>query len=379
MARTRVVVAMSGGVDSSVAAALLVEAGYECVGVFMRHARPAPGTDGQLAIVDPGAGRPGHQGCCSVSDALDARRVADRLGIPLYPLDLTADFSRIVSDFAAEYGRGRTPNPCVRCNSWLKFGRLFDHADAIGANFVATGHYARLEKAADGSPRLHRGHDQARDQSYVLFDVQTERLSRMLLPVGRLAKAEVRRRARELGLVTADKPDSQEICFVSPGDHARLVGRLLGGSRAGELVDTAGNVLGGHDGIEHFTVGQRQGLRVAVGTPLYVVRIEPETCRVVVGAADEVPMSRLVAAGASWLGPLPSGPLRCQVQCRSGRPAAPAMLTPLDAGRFEVVFDARSEVSPGAISPGQAAVCYDGERVLGGGWIESLYSGESPN
>lgn len=380
----RVVVAMSGGVDSSAAAALLLEAGHDVIGVFMRHASPAlppidRGSAASALPILPAAGSAGHGGCCSAADALDARRVADRLGIPLYALDLTDDFERIIDYFTVEYGRGRTPNPCVRCNTWLKFGRLFDYADAAGAAFVATGHHARLEpEPGGGSPRLLRGRDRSKDQSYVLFEAGAS-LARMLLPVGNLLKADVRRLAGRLGLATADKPDSQEICFVAAGEHARLVAARLGGSRAGPIVDTAGRVLGRHDGIEHFTVGQRQGLRVAVGTPLYVVRIEPETCRVVVGAAAEVPMSRLVAAGASWLGPLPSGPLRCQVQCRSGRPAAPAMLTPLDAGRFEVVFDARSEVSPGAISPGQAAVCYDGERVLGGGWIESLYSGESPN
>ncbi|MFM9058968.1 MAG: MnmA/TRMU family protein, partial [Planctomycetaceae bacterium] len=225
---SRVVVAMSGGVDSSVAAALLVEAGHDVVGVFMRQGRPPE--------APAGPARPGHQGCCGVSDALDARRVADRLGIPLYALDLTPDFGRIIDYFAAEYGRGRTPNPCVRCNSWLKFGRLFDHADAIGASHVATGHYARLEAGPDGTPVLRRGRDAARDQSYVLFEVRADRLARMLLPVGDLPKAEVRDRARALGLVTADKPDSQEICFVAPGEHAALVARRLGGSRAGEIV-----------------------------------------------------------------------------------------------------------------------------------------------
>jgi len=236
---------MSGGVDSSVAASLLVEAGYDCVGVFMRHGRPAmpPATQPSGYSSDPlpilpsaQADRTGHQGCCSVADALDARRVADRLGMPLFALDLTDDFEQIIDYFAAEYGRGRTPNPCVRCNSWIKFGRLFDHADAIGATHVATGHYARLTQAADGRPHLSRGLDAARDQSYVLFNVTPERLVRMLLPVGGMAKDEVRRRAAALGLVTADKPDSQEICFVASGEHARLVGHRLGGSRAGEIV-----------------------------------------------------------------------------------------------------------------------------------------------
>lgn len=367
----RVVVAMSGGVDSSVAAALLVEQGYDCVGVFMRHASPAlpPPVAGTLPVVEA---RPGHQGCCSAADALDARRVADRLGIPLYPLDLTADFGRIIDDFAAEYGRGRTPNPCVRCNAWLKFGRLFDHADAIGARHVATGHYARLDSDSAGGPRLRRGRDADRDQSYVLFDIPPARIERMLLPVGSLTKAAVRARAARLGLVTADKPDSQEICFVPPGEHARLVAARLGGSRAGEIVDTAGRVLGRHAGIEQFTVGQRQGLGIATGARLYVVRIEADTCRVVVGPREEVPEHELVAAQARWHGAIPTEPFAALVQCRAQREAAPAMVTPLPGERFHARFTGGPEASPGAISPGQPAVVYAGERLLGGGWIEEF-------
>ena len=367
--RRRVVVAMSGGVDSSVAAALLVEQGYDCVGVFMRHAAPVlppAETADPLAIVLP---RPGHQGCCSPTDALDARRVADRLGIPLYALDLSVEFERIIDAFAADYGSDRTPNPCVRCNAWIKFGRLFDHADAIGAAHVATGHYARLEQEPSG-PALRRGLDTARDQSYVLFDIRPDRLRRMMLPVGGLAKADVRARAAALGLVTADKPDSQEICFVAPGEHARLVAHRLGGSRAGEIVDSSGRVLGRHPGIEHFTVGQRQGLGIAVGTPLHVIRIEPETCRVVVGSRSEVPETRLVAGSATWLEAPPTGSFDCLVQCRAQRTAAPAVVTLLSADRFTAEFSGGPDHSPGPISPGQPAVCYAGDRLLGGGWIE---------
>jgi tRNA-specific 2-thiouridylase len=367
-AKTRVLVAMSGGVDSSVAAALLVAAGYDCVGVFMRQATPPLAAPTGHAAP---AARPGHQGCCGVADALDARRVADRLGIPLYPLDLTADFGRIIDSFASEYGRGRTPNPCVRCNAWLKFGRLFEHADAIGATHVATGHYARLEQAADGVPILRRGHDAARDQSYVLFDVRPDRLRRMLLPVGGLAKAEVRRRAADLGLATADKPDSQEICFVAPGQHAALVAARLGGSRAGEIVDTAGRILGRHPGIEHFTVGQSRGLGVATGERLYVVRIEAASCRVVVGPRAEVPDRELDADEATWIAPIPDGPFPCLVQCRAQRAAAPAVVTPRADGRFSARFTGGPEASPGPISPGQPAVCYAGDQLLGGGWIAS--------
>ena len=355
---SRVVVAMSGGVDSSVAAALLVEAGHDVVGVFMRQG--APEAAGGLPIHVEPAAKPGHQGCCSV---------ADRLGIPLYPLDLSADFGRIIDYFAAEYGRGRTPNPCVRCNAWLKFGRLFDHADAIGAGHVATGHYAILA-TDDAGPRLLRGRETARDQSYFLFDVPRERLTRMLLPVGGLTKAEVRTRAAALGLATADKPDSQEICFVAPGGHAALVAGRLGGSRAGEIVDTAGRVLGRHPGIEHFTVGQRQGLGIAGGTRLFVVRIEAPTCRVVVGQRSEVPEAELTAAEATWLVDPPDTPFSCLVQCRAQRPPAPATVTPLAGGRFHARFTGGPDAAPGAISPGQPAVCYAGDRLLGGGWIE---------
>ena len=372
---SRVVVAMSGGVDSSVAAAMLVEAGHDVVGVFMRHGTPTVASNA-LAIVE--ATRPGHQGCCSVEDALDARRVADRLGIPLYPLDLSEDFHRIIDYFAVEYGRGRTPNPCVRCNTWLKFGRLFDYADAVGASHVATGHHARLRTTADGTSQLHRGRDRGKDQSYVLFEVPRDRLDRMLLPVGDCTKDEVRKRAADVGLATADKPDSQEICFVAPGQHPQLVAERLGGSRAGDVVNTHGAVLGQHPGIEHFTVGQRHGTGIATGQRLYVVRIEADTCRVVVGHREDIPQQHLTASEASWLIDTPATPFPCFVQCRSSRPPAPALLTPLPNRRFQVVFTGEADTLPadaaawpGAVSPGQAAVVYSEDRVLGGGWIEA--------
>jgi len=379
---SRIVIAMSGGVDSSVAAALLVEAGHDCIGVFMRHGQPAlpAGAGQQLPIVEATAARSGHQGCCSVSDAVDARRVADRLGIPLYPLDLTDDFEQIIDSFAADYAAGRTPNPCVRCNQWIKFGRLFDHADAVGASHVATGHYARLLEppaAEPAVPELHRGHDTARDQSYVLFGIGPDRLRRMLLPVGGLAKREVRRRAEVLGLSTAAKPDSQEICFVAPGEHPRLVAHRIGGSRAGEIVDQQGRVLGEHAGIEHFTIGQRQGLGIAVGSPLYVLRIEPATCRIVVGPREALPLTSLQATEASWIAPVPDGPFPCLVQCRAQRPAARAIVTRHGPDRFEARFLEPTIDAPGPITPGQPAVCYDGSRLLGGGWIsrESVVAG----
>jgi len=370
---SRIVIAMSGGVDSSVAAALLVEAGHECIGVFMRHGQPAlPTVAGQLPVVETTASRPGHQGCCSVSDAVDARRVADRLDIPLYPLDLTDDFEHIIDSFAGDYAAGRTPNPCVRCNQWIKFGRLFDHANAVGASHVATGHYAQLLHPATGGldmPELHRGADTSRDQSYVLFGIGPDRLQRMLLPVGSLSKREVRQRAEGLGLITAAKPDSQEICFVAPGEHPRLVAHRIGGSRAGDIVDEAGRVLGTHPGIEHFTIGQRQGLGIAVGSPLYVLRIEPEACQIVVGPREALPLTSLVATEASWIAAVPDEPFECLVQCRAQRPAARAIVTRHGPDRFAARFLEPTIDAPGPITPGQPAVCYDGTRLLGGGWI----------
>ena len=372
---SRIVIAMSGGVDSSVTASLLVEAGHDCIGVFMRHGQPAlpPPSDG-LSIVEAPGPKPGHQGCCSVTDALDARRVAEHLGIPLYPLDLTDDFEKIIDTFVTEYGAGRTPNPCVRCNQWIKFGRLFDYADAVGATHVATGHYARIvHNQTSGThppiPEIHRGHDVSRDQSYVLFGITPDRLARMLLPIGELTKSEVRSRADQLGLVTATKPDSQEICFVPPGEHPRLVAHRLGGSRAGDIVDTSGSVLGQHPGIEHFTVGQRQGLGIAIGSPLYVIRIEPETLRVVVGPKSDLPLQGLIADEVSWVADVPTTPFECLVQCRAQRPPAKAIATRKGDQEFEARFLEPTVNAPGPITPGQPAVCYDNTHLLGGGWI----------
>lgn len=374
---TRIVIAMSGGVDSSVAASILVEAGHECIGVFMRHGQPALPSPNNLPIIDLSVSRSGHQGCCSVTDAIDARRVADRLSIPLYPLDLTGDFEKVIDDFAADYGAGRTPNPCVRCNQWIKFGRLFDYADAVNATHVATGHYAQLIMPSgdisdkNTTPELHRGQDSDRDQSYVLFGIGPERLQRMLLPVGCLKKAEVRQRAERLGLTTATKPDSQEICFVPPGEHPRLVAHRLGGTRAGQIVDQMGKVLGQHTGIEQFTIGQRHGLGIAVGTPLYVLRIEADHCRVVVGPKTALPLHHLTAREVSWITAVPEEPFECLVQCRAQRPAARAIVKRHGPDCFTAQFIDPTVDAPGPITPGQPAVCYAGSRLLGGGWIDN--------
>lgn len=376
---SRIVLAMSGGVDSSVAAHLLREAGHDVVGVFMRHGERSPvacatengeGNAGSaLQIV---SGRLDHkQGCCSASDAEDARRVADKLDIPFYALDLAEEFERIIDYFVDEYTHARTPNPCVVCNNWIKFGKLFDYAESIGAQYVATGHYARLIETDDG-PALLRGVDDAKDQSYVLFGVQRERLAQMMLPVGGFRKLAIRQMAGELGLRVADKPDSQEICFVTSGKHHELVGERRGETdTSGTIVTTAGDVVGQHDGIERFTIGQRKGLGVALGEPRFVVRIELESHCVVIGTKDELARDWLTASGVNWLVDPPTAPLRCRAQIRYNAAPVEAQLeslgdAPPDQDRIRLDFD---EPCFG-VAPGQAVVFYDGQRVLGGGWIE---------
>ena len=370
----RVVLAMSGGVDSSVAAHLLQQQGHEVIGVFMRHGVHSPATAcaaGEPAPLLPIASvRTDHkQGCCSAADAADARRVADRLEIPFYALDLQEEFARIIDYFVAEYTVGRTPNPCVMCNNWLKFGKLFDYADSVGAEFVATGHYARLTPASDSDiPQLRRGIDAAKDQTYVLFGVERRMLRRMLLPVGEYEKPQIRELAGRLGLRVADKPDSQEICFVTTGEHDQFVRqhRAADIDTSGELVTTDGRVLGRHAGIEGFTIGQRKGLGVALGHRAFVVRIERQTRRVVIGQREDLARRALTADRTNWLADPPAGPFRCQAKIRYNAQAAPATAEVLPAGRLSLQFD---EPRYG-VAPGQAVVCYDGDRVLGGGWIE---------
>ena len=382
---SRVVLAMSGGVDSSVAAHLLLEQGHDVIGVFMRHGHQSPvacgssaadppssaATSASLPIVD----RLDHkQGCCTAADAEDARRVADRLAIPFYALDLNREFEKIIGYFVAEYSAGRTPNPCVRCNDWIKFGKLFDYADGVGAEFVATGHYARLafDASISGASRLLRGIDDSKDQSYVLFGVQRELLPRMLLPVGSYEKSEIRRLARGIGLNVAAKKDSQEICFVTSGHYADFVKSQRerdaddSPRRGGEFTLVDGTVVGRHDGIEGFTVGQRKGLGVALGEPRFVVRIEPETQRVVLGTREESGRRDLTAGECNWLIDPVELPPRCEVQIRYNAPAAAATVRLAADGRLNVRFDQPQF----AVAPGQAAVCYQGDRVLGGGWIE---------
>src|SRR5262249_12726806 len=353
----RVVLAMSGGVDSSVAAYLLKEQGYEVIGLFMRT-----GVHGDDDT-------PAHKkGCCSALDAGDARRVADRLDIPFYALDFEQDFSRIIDYFADEYLAGRTPNPCVMCNNWLKFGKLWSYGKQLDADYIATGHYAQIVR--DGHAELHRSADPGKDQSYVLFGLRRSVLDRVLFPIGGCQKAEVRALARRAGLPVSEKPDSVEICFVPDDDHAAVIRRRRPEAiSAGHIVDTAGHVLAEHNGIEQFTIGQRKGLRFAAGRRRYVLRIVPEENAVVVGDQDELLAPGLIASEVNWLTDTPSGePVSCQAKIRYRHAAAPAKVTALADGGARVDFAEPQS----AVTPGQAVVFYQGTRVLGGGWIERV-------
>ncbi len=363
--------AMSGGVDSSVAAVLLQEAGYEVVGCFMRL-----GSDRDNEIeydnlseegCEPSKVRIGKQGCCSVNDASDARLVAAMLGIPFYVLNFKADFGRIIDYFVDAYHAGRTPNPCVRCNDWLKFGKLHDYARSIDADFVASGHYARIERR-EGEPRLMRGVDDHKDQSYVLFGASAERRAQMLLPVGGLTKDETRAVAERHRLPVFNKPDSQEICFVPDNDYARLVKKRSepGRVRPGPIVDSRGKQLGEHPGQQHFTIGQRRGVNLALGYPIYVVDKDPVTNTVTVGTQDELLAEGATANQVTWHEPvLPEDWVGCEVKVRYNSRPVPGRVRGAEGG-FEVRFD--EPVS--AVTPGQAVVCYREDVVMGGGWIE---------
>ncbi len=374
----RILVAMSGGVDSSVAAALLKDAGHEVIGCFMRLGSPGESID------LPTPTRIGHQGCCSITDAADARAVAGQLGIPFYVCNFKRDFARIIDYFADEYVAGRTPNPCVRCNDWLKFGKLHEYARSLGADAVASGHYARVDHST-GTPRLMRGLDARKDQSYVLFGVPRETLGEMILPIGTMHKDQVRDVARAFGLPVFDKPDSQEICFVPDNDYAGLVDRLRPGvARAGEIVDAEGTAIGTHAGQHRFTIGQRRGVSVSLGHAVYVVSRDARANRVVVGEKEDLLTGACVAGEANWLVDPPGGTDSWRAvwaKYRYNTRAARARVRVIDdarattpsgrLGRFEVQFD-EAQV---AIAPGQAIVLYDGDEpdwVVGGGWIESV-------
>jgi tRNA-specific 2-thiouridylase len=349
--KLRIVVAMSGGVDSSVAAALIARAGHEAVGVTMQ-------------LYSGTASRKGA--CCAGQDIHDARRVAAALGIPHYVLDYEARFrEKVIADFADTYARGETPVPCVRCNERVKFADLLTTAREMGADALATGHYVRRLEGA-GGPELHAAAEAARDQSYFLFATTRAQLDFLRFPVGEMPKPEVRAIAAELGLITADKPDSQDICFVPDGRYTNVIDRLRpGAARPGEIVDVNGTVLGRHDGITHFTVGQRKGLGLSGREePLFVLKLDAANARVVVGPRAALAASAITLREVNWLAPV-NGPVECSVKVRSMRPPVPARVVPLADGGARVELLAPEE----AVAPGQACVFYDGSRVLGGGWI----------
>lgn len=352
----RIVVAMSGGVDSSVAAALLVEAGYEVVGLSMQ-------------LYDQQQGDQRFGTCCTIDDLHDARRVAQALGIPHYILNLEEQFGdTVVANFVREYAAGRTPIPCAHCNTELKFATLAERARSFDADAVATGHYARITRDDDGTYRLFRGADATKDQGYFLFGLTQAQLARARFPVGGFHKSEVRRMAAGRRLPVADKPDSQEICFVPDGDYAAVVERHLSGDRTGLIVDADGRVVGRHGGVHRFTVGQRKGLGLSGPEPVFVVKLDAGARLVTVGPKAALERRELAASGVNWVsGRAPAAPLPVGAQIRHRHPPAPAVVTVTGDGRAGVVFDAPQI----AITPGQAVVFYRGDEVLGGGWIDS--------
>lgn len=352
---SRVLVAMSGGVDSSLAAAILVEQGHDVVGVTMKT----------FCYSDT----PAHgKTCCGLDGIVDARRVADALGVPHYVFDVEEDFTRdVIDDFVAEYARGRTPNPCVRCNSNTKFRDLLDRGRALGCDHIATGHYVRICHDGAGSHLL-RGDDPNKDQSYFLWGLPREMLPKLLFPVGELTKSEVRERARALTLATADKPESQEICFVPTGDYRDLLVKRLGtvhpALEPGPLIRVDGTVVGEHSGFAGFTVGQRKGLGGGFPEPMFVLEIRADTKEVVIGSRDELFSDRVEIAELNWHTTRPAAGARVSVQLRYRAPTVDATVAD-DAGDLVLDLD---EGQP-AVTPGQSAVVFDGDRVLGGGRI----------
>lgn len=352
MAKPKALVAMSGGVDSSVAAALMVDAGYDVTGVMLKLWR--------------GEAENNASGCCNIYAAEDARRVADALGIPFYCLNFAEPFEdTVIRDFHDAYAAGQTPNPCVRCNQWIKFGTLFDKARALGADVLVTGHYARVRER-DARFRLLRGVDPAKDQSYVLWMLSQEELARTRFPIGEMEKSRTREIAAELGLRTAAKPDSQEICFVRDGDTRAYVERHIPAASApGDIVDRDGRVLGSHRGIGHFTVGQRKGLGISLGKPVFVTGIDATSNRITVGDRDDLAVAGLVATEASFVAEIPELGTEVVVQHRAHGEIHSARL--VDGGRdsFEIAYSEPVR----AVAPGQSAVLYRGDEVIGGGVI----------
>ncbi|MBI2706802.1 MAG: tRNA 2-thiouridine(34) synthase MnmA [Proteobacteria bacterium] len=355
---TRIVVAMSGGVDSSVAAALMVEAGFEVIGMT-------------LQLYDQGAALGKKGACCAGQDIYDARQVCDKLDIPHYVLDYESRFNQaVIEDFADSYLKGETPIPCVRCNQQVKFKDLLTTARELGAQALITGHYVqRLE--TKGKSELHRGVDPSRDQSYFLFATTQNQLDFLRFPLGGLPKTETRAHALRFGLEIADKPDSQDICFVPNGSYVSVLEKLRPGAlEEGEIVHLDGRVLGPHKGIINYTVGQRKGLGIGGGDPLYVIRLDPTTHRVIVGPYEALARTEIWVKEVNWLGEKVEGPVRCEVRVRSTRPPVPADVILEEDGRAHVTF----LIPEYGVAAGQACVFYQDSRVLGGGWIVNQHS-----
>jgi tRNA-specific 2-thiouridylase len=351
----RIVVAMSGGVDSSVAAALLTEQGHDVIGLSMQ-------------LYDQ-SGPEAFGSCCSLDDLHDARRVASSLGFPHYILNFERQFREtVIANFVSEYAAGRTPLPCAHCNSDLKFSTLLERAQGLGAEHVATGHYAQVEQNTDGRWLLKRSADREKDQSYFLFSLTQEQLARAVFPVGQLTKPQVREQARRLALNVADKPDSQEICFVPDDDYASFVAKHEPAvARSGAIVNEAGQQLAEHGGVHRFTVGQRKGLGISAPTPLYVLKIDPESRDVTVGPRASLERGQLTASGVNWISvDAPRHWIPVSAQIRHRHTASPGRVRALDEDRAEFVFDTPQP----AVTPGQAVVFYDDDTVVGGGWID---------